>query len=193
MNLLLATWLLLGVLLILALAWFRSSRTSAVKAWLLIAVLLAAVLTSALAENPSSPWLELMSLAVLAIGGLGGSVPAAYFVGLLKAQPLADSSDGQEVLGKLGPLTVKAEVKKPQVQAGADGGGRLIGIFERLAVTLCLMMGQVSVLAVVVAVKGLARYPEIKSGHLTAEKFIVGTFASLLWAAGCAMVAVNLR
>lgn len=193
MILLLTTWAILVILLILALAWYKSSGASATKTWFLIALLLAAVLCSALANNLASPWSEYMSLLVLAVGGLGGSVPAAYFVGLLKAPALQKNSEGQEVLGKLGPLTVKAEVKKSEPQAGADGGGRLIGVFERLAVTLCLMMGQVGVLAVVVAVKGLARYPEIKSGHLTAEKFIVGTFASLLWAAGCALVALNLR
>ncbi len=44
-------------------------------------------------------------------------------------------------------------------------------------------------IAVVLAVKGLARYPEIRDQH-AGEQFIIGTFASvLLWAVAAAGVA----
>lgn len=39
-------------------------------------------------------------------------------------------------------------------------------------------------IAAVVAVKGLARYPDLKASDGTAERFILGTFSSLLVAAG---------
>jgi hypothetical protein len=47
-------------------------------------------------------------------------------------------------------------------------------------------------LAVVLAVKGLGRYPELRNGEDTgvAERFIIGTFTSVLWAVACAGVAM---
>ena len=48
-------------------------------------------------------------------------------------------------------------------------------------------------LAIVLAVKGLGRYPELRNQEDTgaAERFIIGTFTSVLWAAACAgMVAL---
>ena len=47
-------------------------------------------------------------------------------------------------------------------------------------------------LAIVLAVKGLGRYPELRNQEDTgaAERFIIGTFASVLWAAACAGLAV---
>ena len=43
-------------------------------------------------------------------------------------------------------------------------------------------------IAIVLAVKGLGRYPELKNGNnsAVAERFIIGTFVSVLWACGCA-------
>ncbi len=45
--------------------------------------------------------------------------------------------------------------------------------------------------AVVLALKGVGRFPDLKDdggrGAAT-ERFIIGTFASVLWAAGCAGV-----
>ena len=47
-------------------------------------------------------------------------------------------------------------------------------------------------LAIVLAVKGLGRYPELRSQEDTgaAERFIIGTFTSVLWAVACVGVAV---
>ncbi|NHU84050.1 hypothetical protein GWK18_00275 [Kocuria sp. JC486] len=61
-------------------------------------------------------------------------------------------------------------------------GGLVIGVLERVAVVVSLAMGYPSGLAVVVAVKGLARYGEFTNAHQR-EQFIIGTLASLLWAA----------
>lgn len=62
-------------------------------------------------------------------------------------------------------------------------GGHLIGYLERLAVIGSLHAGWPAGLPVVLAVKGLARYPELRSAQVS-EQFIVGTFVSVLWAAG---------
>ena len=72
-------------------------------------------------------------------------------------------------------------------------GGAWIGGFERVAVFASLVAGWPEGLAVVLALKGLGRYSELR-GHPgeptsaggVAERFIIGTFASVLWACACA-------
>ncbi len=70
-------------------------------------------------------------------------------------------------------------------------GGTWIGAFERAAVFGALAAGWPEGLAVVLALKGLGRYSELRadaSGQAApgtsggvAERFIIGTFASVLW------------
>ncbi|MCT1352147.1 hypothetical protein [Gordonia sp. p3-SID1431] len=72
-------------------------------------------------------------------------------------------------------------------EAGPLRGGRVIGYLERLAVVTTLMAGWPEGLAIILAVKSLARYPELRAPH-AAEQFIMGTFASVLWAVGMAGV-----
>ncbi|WP_372699251.1 hypothetical protein [Arthrobacter sp. JSM 101049] len=68
-------------------------------------------------------------------------------------------------------------------------GGAWIGVLERLAISATLWCGWPEGLAIVLAVKGLGRYAELgKDG--AAERFILGTFASVLWACACTGVAV---
>lgn len=65
-------------------------------------------------------------------------------------------------------------------------GGRWIGILERLTVYVCILTGFTAGIAVALAVKGLGRYAELATAGPTSRKgelFIIGTFASLLWAA----------
>lgn len=74
-------------------------------------------------------------------------------------------------------------------------GGRWIGILERLATYICVVTGQPMGIAMVLAVKGLGRYPELKNENnaRVGELFIIGTFMSMLWAlmwAGLAMGAI---
>ncbi|HZC25951.1 MAG TPA: hypothetical protein VE287_02940 [Actinopolymorphaceae bacterium] len=71
-------------------------------------------------------------------------------------------------------------------------GGAWIGSLERAAVASCLLVGIPEGVAVVLAIKGLGRYPELRAPG-AAERFIIGTFASLLWAGAAAGVALLLR
>ncbi len=75
--------------------------------------------------------------------------------------------------------------------ATALRGGAWIGALERAAIFAGLIAGWPEAIAIVLAVKGLGRYPELKSGEqpAVAERFIIGTFVSVLWACGCAGVA----
>lgn len=64
-------------------------------------------------------------------------------------------------------------------------GGRWIGILERLGLTAAILAGRFELAAVVVAIKALGRYPEIRENPAVSERFIIGTLASLLVAGAC--------
>ena len=80
----------------------------------------------------------------------------------------------------------------PRVQRTILRGGTWIGALERLALTTAMVAGWPEALAAIVAVKAFARYPELKAGPTTGatERFIIGTFASVLWSLACAGVTV---
>jgi hypothetical protein len=77
------------------------------------------------------------------------------------------------------------------VSDGPDGpraravlrGGTWIGILERIAVTGCVLAGDMTSVALVVAVKGLGRYPELRENPGASERFVIGTLTSMIWAA----------
>lgn len=66
-------------------------------------------------------------------------------------------------------------------------GGAWIGAMERAAIFVTLVAGWPEGLAIVLAMKGLGRYPELKQPG-AAERFIIGSFTSVLWALACAGV-----
>jgi hypothetical protein len=70
-------------------------------------------------------------------------------------------------------------------------GGAWIGAMERVAIFATLVAGWPEGLAVVLAMKGLGRYPELKQPG-AAERFIIGSFTSVLWAIGWAAVLAGL-
>lgn len=72
-------------------------------------------------------------------------------------------------------------------------GGLWIGIIERFAVTGAIIGGMPTLIAIVVAVKGLGRYPELKEQAGASERFIIGTLASLTVAVGMGLLATWLR
>ena len=102
---------------------------------------------------------------------------------------------------------------------GLDNGGRWIGYLERAAIAASIVTGVPESVAVVLAIKGLGRYPELRSDHrpradagvvggpggggdgprvpppvgLTAERFIIGTLASYLWAASWGLAGLAIR
>lgn len=79
-------------------------------------------------------------------------------------------------------------------------GGAWIGYLERGAVAATLLAAFPEGLALVLAVKGVGRYPELRDargadgrGADAPEEFIIGTLASVLWAAAAAGAATLLR
>ena len=74
-------------------------------------------------------------------------------------------------------------------------GGAWIGMLERAAVYAAIVAGWPEGIAIVLADKSLARYPELQAGAASAaaERFIIGTFVSTLFACACAGVALLAR
>lgn len=68
------------------------------------------------------------------------------------------------------------------VQAGDTlRGGMAIGVLERLAIYVALLAHYPTGITMVLAIKGLARYPELKAQHAgAAERFVIGTLVSVL-------------
>ena len=58
-------------------------------------------------------------------------------------------------------------------------GGMWIGIVERALVAGAIVLGRPELMAVVIAVKGLGRFAEIKSSAAAGERFIIGTLVSI--------------
>lgn len=80
----------------------------------------------------------------------------------------------------------------PQVTKAASTlrGGRAIGWLERAAVLLTVIAGWPEGVALVVALKGLGRYGELRGAtEGTAERFLIGSFTSLLFAGALAVAA----
>jgi hypothetical protein len=99
------------------------------------------------------------------------------------------SRPGQSVDGELTARDVQppSDVPAPAVPAQRIlRGGAIIGVLERLAVCLAILTGQPVAIAYVVAIKGLGRFAELKETPVAAERFIIGTLTSMLWAAGVA-------
>ena len=99
-----------------------------------------------------------------------------------KADP-ARAGQGNTVNGD---ITVGGETAAAVPTVRILRGGAIIGVLERLAVCLAILAGQPVAIAYVVAIKGLGRFAELKETPVAAERFIIGTLASMLWAAGVA-------
>lgn len=97
----------------------------------------------------------------------------------------AQSVDGELTAGGARP---PADVPGPAPMPGQRilRGGAIIGVLERLGVCLAILTAQPVAIAYIVAIKGLGRFAELKETPVAAERFIIGTLTSMLWAAGVA-------
>lgn len=89
------------------------------------------------------------------------------------------------------PVVRRRENSEPQVREVLRGG-MWIGILERLGLTAAILAGRFELAAVVVAIKALGRYPEIRENPAVSERFIIGTLTSLLVAGACGAVGLAL-
>ena len=95
------------------------------------------------------------------------------------------AADAAPAAGSAAPAAGAVSVSSVRILRG----GAIIGVLERLAVCLAILAGEPVAIAYVVAIKGLGRFAELKETPVAAERFIIGTLTSLLWAAGVAVLA----
>ncbi|WP_457949294.1 hypothetical protein ACTAQI_02355 [Pseudarthrobacter sp. alpha12b] len=116
--------------------------------------------------------------------------------------PSADVTvdDPSRTAGRAADQAVDGELTAPPAGPASDApaegpalpsqrilrGGAIIGVLERLGVCLAILTGQPVAIAYIVAIKGLGRFAELKETPVAAERFIIGTLTSMLWAAGTA-------
>ena len=131
----------------------------------------------------------LLSLALAGAAALAwqahGTAPAAVHAGYVVGA-LAAIAGG----GPVASAVLRAADPTNAATAGGPAdpevlrGGAWVGVLERVVTAVILLAGWPEGLAILVAVKGLGRYAELKA-PAAAERFIIGTLASLLWAAAC--------
>ena len=136
------------------------------------------------AAGPAGPVAAAFSVAAAALGG--GPVTVAVL-------RLSQRADREET----GAGAEAAEAAGASAASAASGaaalrGGTWIGLLERTAIAATLWAGWPEGLAVVLAVKGLGRYSELATDG-AAERFILGTFASVLWACACTGIGMMIR
>ena len=168
-------------LIVAVLAWLPSAGST-------LGIVLSAVMLAALVT---------VGVLVLISDGVSGWREAWWNLMLLTAGALAVSGGGPLTTCVLALVDRGHPRAHSTVQAGEVlRGGALIGALERGAIFAALVAGWPEALAIVLAIKGLARYPELKSPdqptavtpQAVAERFIIGTFISVLWAVTCAGV-----
>jgi hypothetical protein len=149
-------------------------------------------------ERLRPPWGAGILTLLLAVAGMFGWVADGASDGIEEGAAVAAMLAA--VLGGGPVATAVLRFADPAATGVAGGpqdpdilrGGTWIGFLERAAVGAAVLAGSAEGLVVVLAVKGLGRYAELKA-PAAAERFIIGTLASALWAAACVGVAILLR
>ncbi len=173
----LTVMLSVGSVLAMAFAGAAGRGLRITLAGVLVAGTACAVIATLFGDDVETDWLPQLTMfaAGLAVGG--GHLASRAVLEVVDA-------DGQLAIDSLLP------------------GGAWIGALERLAVFVSLIAGIPEGVAVVLAVKGLGRYPELKVDQASradgnadrsavGERFIIGTLVSVLWAAGCAYLVLG--
>jgi len=135
-----------------------------------------------------------IALAALVLAVIGGGPAAVLALHLATKDSVAPGSHGGILVGSdttpAAAAGTAAGTDAPAAPAAVHEvlrGGLTIGILERLAVAGAILAGFPEALAVVVAIKGVGRFTELASSEAR-ERFIIGTFASLIWACACVIL-----
>ncbi|MBJ8337532.1 hypothetical protein JGU71_01405 [Antrihabitans sp. YC3-6] len=149
---------------------------------------IAGVAPAALSPKKIPAWLApvaaLVALAVAAIAGAETTKVSGFALGATAVLTLVAAALGGLPLAPAAFRIARRDATQPTQQPATGGplkGGRIIGILERAAIAGAVLAGWPEGMAIVLAVKGLARYPELREPHAS-EQFIIGTFTSVLWA-----------
>jgi hypothetical protein len=132
---------------------------------------------------PEPAWATGMALAVALLGVVGGGPATAAILDLSTQRDVRSGDHGGIMI--LSAPTDAGGLERHEVLRG----GAAIGYLERVAVIGAIVLGHLSVVAAVIAIKGLGRFSELDNAEAR-ERFIIGTLASMLWAAACGVLIV---
>jgi hypothetical protein len=108
---------------------------------------------------PGHGWIVALSMAMVALAVVSGGPLVTWVLKLTdQASTPSTNASGSEILR----------------------GGATIGYLERIAVVAAVGLGQLEIVAAVIAIKGLGRFSELHTSAAR-ERFIIGTLVSLLW------------
>jgi hypothetical protein len=177
--------------LVLAILAFRLGRQPFVIASA-AALAGALLLASVPAVDAPVAFSVVITLAGLALAVIGGGPAAVLALHLATKDSVPPGSHGGILVGTEPTPAVAADADstvaaQPAAVHEVLRGGLIIGILERLAVAGAILAGFPEALAVVVAIKGVGRFTELASSEAR-ERFIIGTFASLIWACACVIL-----
>ena len=164
------------------------ARLDALPWWLVagvpaVALAAAAIFAAANEVEPNTFGVGASSALVVVIAVLGGGPVSTAILRGAERSGVPGVSRPTETIDPGDPLPPDREVL---------AGGLWIGALERAAIAACLLVGMAEGIALVLGLKGVGRYPELRETG-AAERFIIGTFSSVLWASACAGVAILLR
>lgn len=143
------------------------------------AVLLGVGLITVALPSPEPPLVVslLLGIASFALAVLGGSPAAAFALDL--------ATHGSVHPGAHGGIMVDRDSPTASAPREVLRGGLAIGYLERAAIAGALIAGFPEAIAIVVAIKGVGRFTELAEAE-TRERFMIGTLASIVWAAASA-------
>ncbi|MGJ7440913.1 hypothetical protein [Aquipuribacter sp. MA13-6] len=156
-----------------------------VVAGLLVPLVAAGLL--ALAAGPLHGAPGVLAVAALLVAAAAGGSPMATGVLRLADPAAARAAEGVDLHRGGSRLDVQERARPVVATMSTPGllrGGSTLGVLERLATFGTLALGSPEGIAVVLAVKGLGRFGELRT-PAAPERFMIGTFASVLWACGC--------
>jgi hypothetical protein len=188
------------VLVLVTLGWGRTvtrgfgRNRPAIPLTLLAVALLLTILCSPWAGTAGGPLQDWLDDATLpALQGL-----SAGRLLLVTGAALVQLSTGNVVVRLVLSATHTISPMRQDTPSGPEQelkGGRLLGPMERLVIFGCGLSGALTAAGVVIAAKGLLRFPELQSRrgedriHLLTEYFLVGSFVSWLVALGALVLA----
>ena len=169
-------------------AWWAFLRDAALNPWFVDQVTQA---TSGIAAADVHR-AALVVIVVWALAVVNGRAARFLVPLLLPPDPRPGASAGSHsAVGygvKLGPLSGRIEPDRPEPVEPSDNVGAVVGILERLLVVILVFDHAELAIGLVVAAKTLARFKQLDERPF-AEKYLVGTLASVTIAVASAIVA----
>jgi len=164
----------LVAVLVLSLLCLRRPSTATMAVAGALAVLAVIAVSTAQPMHVPPGFGALIAVAGVAAAAVGGNPFTRRALDIATGKRVRETADG-------GIVIVPARAGGDAEARTLMRGGTVIGYLERIAVAISILVGYPAVIAAIVAVKGIGRFPELGESEAR-ERFIIGTLASMIWA-----------